>query len=65
MVNTKCQDPEWQRDVGVNTFYPHATTCFEDPSHGRRLGVRSGLISSNISSLQPPVLTSDPLDQVW
>ena len=34
MVNTKCEDPEWQRDKGVDTFYPHATTCFKDPSEG-------------------------------
>ena len=34
MVNTKCEDPKWQRDKGVDTFYPHATTCFKDPSEG-------------------------------
>jgi len=27
-----CEDPEWQKNVGVNTFYPRGTSCFRDPS---------------------------------
>ena len=32
---SQCEDPKWQRDYGVNTFYPQGTTCFTDPSKGR------------------------------
>ena len=35
----KCEDPEWQANVGVNTFYPQGTTCFKDPSRGSKHGV--------------------------
>ena len=31
---SRCEDPEWQRKNGVNTFYPRGTTCFQDPSKG-------------------------------
>ena len=37
---SQCEDPKWQRDYGVNTFYPQGTTCFTDPSKGRKRTVR-------------------------
>ena len=29
---SKCQDAEWMRRVGVNTYYPPGTVCYRDPS---------------------------------
>ena len=30
----ECIDPKYQRDKGVDTYYPQATVCFKDPSAG-------------------------------
>ena len=31
----KCEDPDYQRENGVNTFYPQGTVCSVDPSFGK------------------------------
>ena len=30
----ECIDPKYQRDKGVDTYYPQGTLCFKDPSAG-------------------------------
>ena len=30
----ECIDPRYQREKGVDTFYPKGTVCFKDPSAG-------------------------------
>ena len=30
----KCEDPDYQRENGVNTFYPQGAVCSVDPSFG-------------------------------
>ena len=30
----ECIDPKYQRDRGVDTYYPQGTLCFKDPSAG-------------------------------
>ena len=32
----KCEDPDYQRENGVNTFYPQGTVCSVDPSFGKQ-----------------------------
>merc|ERR1711971_1172176 len=31
-VQAQCQDPQYMRDRGVNTYYPQGTVCYADPS---------------------------------
>ena len=33
-VQAQCQDPQYMRDKGVNTYYPQGTVCYADPSQG-------------------------------
>ena len=30
----RCQDADWMREAGVNTYYPPGTVCYRDPSQG-------------------------------
>ena len=30
----ECIDPKYQRDKGIDTYYPQGTLCFKDPSAG-------------------------------
>ena len=44
-----CQDPEYQRQKGVRTYFPPGTVCYSDPSEGIKEKISYHIVLVNYS----------------